>query len=309
MVMNSNLVTIPHIQSRILTIRDQQVMLDRDLAELYGVATKSLNQAVKRNATRFPDHFRFQLSKNELDEILPNRDRIASNEGLRSQIVTSKRGGNRYATYAFSEQGIAMLSTVLRSETAVQTSIRIMDAFVAMRRFIVSNAQLFRRVDALETRQMESERKQLETEKKVDEIFERLGTGDVQPKQGVFFDGQIFDAYLFVSKLLKSAKRTITLVDNYIDETTLQLFSVCSKSVAISVYTRKISANVNLAVAKFNSQYAQVVLKQFAQSHDRFLIIDGTVYHFGASLKDLGKKWFAFSKMALAATEIESRLA
>ncbi len=273
-------------------------MIDRDLAELYGVATKTLNQAVKRNAERFPEHFRFQLSQSEVDEA-----------GLRSQIVTSKRGGNRYATYAFTEQGIAMLSTVLRSETAVQTSIRIMDAFVAMRRFIVSNAQLFRRVDILEHKQMESEKKQLETEKKVDEIFDRLGTGELQPKQGIFFDGQIFDAFLFVTKLLKGAKDSITLVDNYVDETTLQLFSVCSKSVAITIYTRKTPANMILAVAKFNSQYAPLELKQFTQSHDRFLIVDGTVYHFGASLKDLGKKWFAFSKMMFPAAEIESRLA
>ncbi len=271
-------------------------MIDRDLAELYGVDTKRLNEQVRRNIERFPGHFRFQLSGEEFIELVANCDRFNS---MKHSSVKP---------YAFTEQGIAMLSTVLRSETAVQVSIRIMDAFVAMRRFIVSNAQLFRRVDSLEMRQIESERKQLETEKKVDEIFERLGKGDIQPKQGIFYDGQIFDAFVFVTKLLKSAKRAITLIDNYIDETTLQLFSVCSKSVSITIYSRKIPANASLAVEKFTSQYAQLTLKQFSQSHDRFLIIDGTVYHIGASLKDLGKKWFAFSKMTLPATEIESHL-
>ncbi len=287
--MKANLVLSPHIETRILTIRDQQIMIDRDLAELYGVDTKVLNQAVRRNLERFPEHFRFQLSETEFKELVTNCDRFNS---MKHSSVKP---------YAFTEQGIAMLSTVLRSETAVQVSIRIMDAFVAMRRFLFSNAQLFQRIKVIET-------KQDKTEKKVDEIFERLGSGELQPKQGIFYDGQIFDAFLFVTKLLKSAKQTIALIDNYIDETTLELFSVCSKSVAISIYSRKISANINLAVSKFNSQYAQITLKQFSQSHDRFLIIDGTVYHFGASLKDLGKKWFAFSKMSLSATEIESRI-
>ncbi len=283
--MNTNLVTVPHIQNKILTIREQQVMLDRDLAELYGVETKRLNEQVRRNIERFPEEFRLKLTKEELAY------------SLRSQFATLKSGRgahSKYATYAFTEQGVAMLSTVLKSEIAVQMSIRIMNAFVAMRRFIVSNEKLFHRVDVLEN--------------KVDEIFDKLGKGELQPKQGIFFDGQIFDAFLFVTKLLKSATHSITLIDNYIDETTLQLFSVCRKSVPVSIYTRKISANINLAISKFNSQYAQVTLKLFSQSHDRFLIIDGTVYHFGASLKDLGKKWFAFSKMTLSASEIESKL-
>ncbi len=283
--MNTNLVAIPHIQSKILTIRDQQVMLDRDLAELYGVETKRLNEQVRRNIERFPEEFRFSLTKEELAT------------SLRSQFATLKNGRgvhSKYTTYAFTEQGVAMLSTVLKSEIAVQMSIRIINAFVTMRRFLIANEKLFHRIDVLED--------------KVDEIFDRLNKSDISPKQGIFYDGQIFDAFLFVTKLLKSAKQTITLIDNYIDETTLELFSVCSKSVAISIYSRKISSNINLAVSKFNSQYAQITLKQFSQSHDRFLIIDGTVYHFGASLKDLGKKWFAFSKMSLSATEIESRI-
>ncbi len=294
--MSSSLIATQTIENKILTIREQQVMVDYDLAMLYGVETKVLNQAVRRNIERFPNHFRFQLTKGELKEVVTNCDHLKM---LKFTPVLP---------YVFTEQGIAMLSTVLRSETAVSVSIRIMDAFVAMRKFLFSNAQLFQRIRLMETRQIETEQKQLITEKRVDEILEKIGKSELQPKQGIFYDGQIFDAFLFVSKLLKTAKESIILVDNYVDENTLQLFSVCRSGIKIAIYTKKISANMNLAIMKFSEQYNPIAVTSFTQSHDRFLIIDDVVYHFGASLKDLGKKWFAFSKMELPRTEIISRL-
>jgi hypothetical protein len=196
----SELIKADTISGKIYLIRGHQVMLDRDLAELYGVETKVLNQAVKRNAARFPSAFMFQLSDREFSD-------------WRSQIVTSNsdKMGLRRAPYAFTEQGVAMLSAVLHSKTAVDVSIQVMQAFVAMRRFMLSNAEMFRRMDSLEIRQ-------LHTEKKVDAVLDAISMQDVIPKQGVFFDGQIFDAYAFVSKLVRRAKNSIELIDNYVYE-------------------------------------------------------------------------------------------
>jgi hypothetical protein len=192
----SVLIKADTISGKIYLIRGHQVMLDRDLAELYGVETKVLNQAVKRNAARFPSAFMFQLSDREFSD-------------WRSQIVTSNsdKMGLRRAPYAFTEQGVAMLSAVLHSKTAVDVSIQVMQAFVAMRRFMLSNAEM----DSLEIRQ-------LHTEKKVDAVLDAISMQDVIPKQGVFFDGQIFDAYAFVSKLVRRAKNSIELIDNYVYE-------------------------------------------------------------------------------------------
>lgn len=184
-----------------------------------------------------------------------------------------------------------MLSAVLRSETAVKVSIRIMEAFVALRRFILTNAQIFQRLDTLEI-------KQIETDKKVDKVLSALDMKKIEPKQGIFFDGQIFDAYKFVAGLVRKADRSIVLLDNYIDETVLDLFSKKKKNVTVSILTSKISESLKQDAKKFNAQYTGLEVKKFSKAHDRFLIIDDTdVYHFGASLKDLGKKWFAFSKM------------
>lgn len=279
------------IQNLIYTIRGLQVMLDSDLAELYDVETKVFNQAVKRNIIRFPDIFRFQLSLDEYDS-------------LKSQIVTSNtsRGGRRYLPYAFTEQGVAMLSSVLRSKTAVKVSIQIMNAFVNMRKLISQNAGIFQRLDKVEY-------KQLKTDEKFEKLFDALQSKDLEPKQGIFFDGQIFDAYKFVSGLIRKANKSILLIDNYIDETVLDLLTKKKKNVAVTIFTNKITKAMLLDVEKFNSQYPTLELKEFTKAHDRFLIMDNKdVYHFGASLKDLGKKWFAFSKFDKEAFSILENL-
>lgn len=279
------------IQNLIYTIRGLQVMLDSDLAELYDVETKVFNQAVKRNIIRFPDIFRFQLSLDEYDS-------------LKSQIVTSNtsRGGRRYLPYAFTEQGVAMLSSVLRSKTAVKVSIQIMNAFVNMRKLISQNAGIFQRLDKVEY-------KQLKTDEKFEKLFDALQSKDLEPKQGIFFDGQIFDAYKFVSGLIRKANKSILLIDNYIDETVLDLLTKKKKNVLVTIFTNKITKAMLLDVEKFNSQYPTLELKEFTKAHDRFLIMDNKdVYHFGASLKDLGKKWFAFSKFDKEAFSILENL-
>jgi len=237
-------------------------MLDSDLAELYGVETKAFNQAVKRNIERFPINFRFQLTRKEYEEI------------LRSQIVTSSsHGGRRYLPFAFTEQGVAMLSAVLRSETAVKVSIQIMNAFVAMRRFLIANARVFERLDSLEL-------KQLQTDRKIEQVLEAIDQKQIQPAQGVFFDGQIFDAYKFVAGLVRRAKTSILLIDNYIDETVLDLLTKKKKKVKVTIFTGKITKAMMLDAEKFNSQYPTLEIKKFSKAHDRFLIIDDKdVYH------------------------------
>lgn len=183
------LVVVDNIESLIKVVRGQQVMLDKDLAALYGVETRVLNQTVKRNIERFPDDFRFELSREEC---------------LRSQIVISNgRGGNRYSTYAFTEQGVAMLSSVLRSQTAIEVNIQIMRAFVSMRHFMVNNASVFSRLETMEYHQLEMQQHLQESDKRIDEVFRRLDEGNVKPKQGVFYNGQIYDAYTFVCDLIK----------------------------------------------------------------------------------------------------------
>lgn len=280
------------VESLIRVIRGQQVMLDRDLAELYGVETKVLNQAVKRNLGRFPDDFRFQLTKEECS---------------RSQFVTLNegRGSNiKYLPYAFTEQGVAMLSGVLKSPTAVEVNIRIMRAFVSMRHFMVNNAAVFQRLETIEFNQLESNKVQAKIlahqevqDHRIDEIFRRLDEGMYKPKQGIFFDNQIYDAYSFVSELVKSAKQRIILIDNYVDESVLTLLDKREDTVSAIIYTQQISRQLRLDVERHNSQYPPIEISVFRRSHDRFLCIDDTVYHVGASIKDLGKKWFAFSKM------------
>lgn len=293
---NEVIVTTP-IESRIMSIRGRQIMIDRDLAELYGVETKVLNQAVKRNKDRFPERFRFQLTKEEMVELVTNCDRFNS---LKHSAARS---------YAFTEQGVAMLSTVLRSETAIRMSIRIMDAFVAMRRFITTNAEIFQRLSTMEYHQLEMQQHQQETDKRIDEVFRRLDEGNAKPKQGVFYNGQIYDAYTFVSDLIKSAKKRIILIDNYVDETVLTLLDKREIGVAAIIYTQQITRHFQLDIDHHNAQYAPIEINTFRLSHDRFLCIDDNVYHIGASIKDLGKKWFGFSKMEiLTPTELEERI-
>lgn len=297
------------IQRRIYTIRGVQVMLDSDLAEFYGVETKVLNQAVKRNIERFPQEFSFQLIAEENNSL---RSQVVTLETkpLRSQIVTLKnrRGKHaKYLPYVFTEQGVAMLSGVLKSAKAVQISVQVINAFVAMRRFLASNAEVFQRLGAVERKQIEHK---AEADHKFEQIFNAIEERSIKPKQGIFFDGQIFDAYQFVSGLIRTARKSIVLIDNYIDEGVLTLLSKAGKKVKITVLAKDISRQLALDVKKYNEQYPAITVKEFRNSHDRFLIIDGkTVYHFGASLKDLGKKWFAFSKFDKEAFKILDKLA
>jgi len=289
----NDIVTIDekNIQSRIFTIRDKQIILDRNLAELYQVETKVLNQAVKRNIDRFPEDFMFQLSKEEF-------------ENWRSQFVTSNNDkmGLRRPPYAFTEQGVSMLASVLKSRIAVEVSIKIIRSFVNMRKFLSNNMLIFQRFDQIE-------QKLLKYDENFDKIFKALEDKSIKPKQNIFYDGQIFDAYLFVSDIIKSAKESIILIDNYIDESVLILFSKRGANIRTTIYTKNISQQLQLDLKKYNEQYSKIKIKEFSLSHDRFLIIDDKeVYHIGASLKDLGKKWFAVSKMDIDSFEIMGKL-
>ena len=292
----NKIVNADKLQGLIYTIRGVQAMYDSDLAELYGVEIKRLNEQVKRNRERFPEEFMFQLTDEEF-------------AFLRSQNATLEtgRGSHRkYLPYVFTEQGVAMLSAVLRSKTAVKLSIQIIKAFVAMRKFITTNAQIFHRLDAVEQKQLEHK---AETDEKFDRIFNAIESKEITPKQGVFFDGQIFDAYKFVSDLIRRAKKSIIIIDNYIDDSVLLLLTKRKKSVTVKIFTKTISKQLSLDVKKYNSQYLPVEIKKFKYAHDRFIIIDDKeVFHFGASLKDLGKKWFAFSKLEKDAFRLMERL-
>lgn len=275
----------------IRVIRGQQVMLDNDLATLYSVETRRLNEQVKRNIERFPDDFMFQLTKEELDNLM-------------SQNATSSWGGTRKLPYAFTEQGIAMLSSVLKSKTAVEVNIRIMWAFIAMRRFIATNAQLFQRLETIEYHQLEMKQHQEVTDKRIDEVFRRLDA-DIPPMQGIFYDGQVFDAYRFVSDLIRKAKQAIVLIDNYVDDTVLTLLDKREKGVSATIYTQRVSNQFQLDVDRHNDQYPPIEIKRFNKAHDRFLLVDDEVYHIGASIKDLGRKWFGFTLMRdITATEL-----
>lgn len=275
--MNEVIIADAELQKKIFTIRGIQVMLDSDIAELYNVETRTFNQAVKRNSNRFPENYRFQLTNDEFDN-------------LRSQIVISSGyGGRRYLPYVFTEQGVSMLSAVLNSEIAIEISIKIMNSFVAMRRFMSQNAGIFQRLENVE-------QKLLKHDDNFTKLFDALESKELKPTQGIFYNGEIFDAYVFINKLIKSARHSIILIDNYVDETTLLLFSKTPK-IKIAIYTKNISKNLELDVTKYNAQYNNLKVEKFDLSHDRFLIIDDEIYHIGASLKDLGKKWFAFNRM------------
>lgn len=287
---DSELIKPEEIQNRIYTIRGLQVMLDKDLAVFYDVKPIRMREQVKRNINRFPSDFMFQLTKEEV-EIMVSQNAIPSKQHL---------GGS--LPYVFTEQGVAAISSVLTSKRAVDVSIQIMRAFVAMRRFLLANAQVFQRLDTLEL-------KQIETDHKIDKVLMAIERKEIQPKQGIFFDGQVFDAWQFVSDIVRGAGKSIVLIDNYVDDTVLSLFCKRKKGVSVVVLAKNITKQLEHDVKKFNEQYPSVELREFAVSHDRFLIIDDTnVYHIGASLKDLGKKWFAFSKMDIGAAAMLENL-
>ena len=264
-------------QENIITVRGVPVILDSDLAKLYGTETKRLNEQVKRNISRFPSDFMFQLSKEEYDI-------------LKSQNATSSWGGRRNLPYAFTELGVSMLSSVLSSETAILANVQIMRAFATMRRFILSNGDVFQRLETIEY-------KLLESDQKIENLYSKLEEKSLAPKQGIFFDGQVYDSYTFITSLIKSATSRIVLIDNYVDETVLTMLDNRGPSVKASIYTKQISRQLQLASEKHDKQYPAISIKVFRGAHDRFLIIDDKVYHIGASLKDLGGKWFAFSLM------------
>ncbi len=303
MSISSNELFRQEIENRIFTIRDKQVMLDSHLAELYGVKLMRLNEQVKRNNERFPEQFMFQLTRIEFEFLRSQfailKTSIFDNAGLEEN---ENRGKHRkYLPYAFTEQGVAMLSAVLRSETAVKVSIQIMNAFIEMRKFIQANTDLFQRMDILES-------KQTETDRKFSQVFQALEKHEPKPENGIFFDGQIFDAYVFVSDLIRSAKHSIILIDNYIDESVLLLLIKRKKGVKAIIYTRN-TKTIMLDIEKHNQQYNPVEFRKLESSHDRFLLIDEVeLYHIGASLKDLGKKWFAFSRMNTMQKELLEKL-
>ena len=277
---NKAIISKQEIENQIYTVRDQQVMLDSYLARIYQVETKNLNKAVKRNTERFPASFCFQLTEEEV-------------ENLRFQIGTSSLnyGGRRYLPYVFTEQGVAMASAILRSDIAVKMSVQIMEAFVEMRRMLISNASLFHRLDNIELRQ-------LEADQKFEEIFKALESDKLHSEKGIFYNGQVFDAYTFVSDIIRKAGSSIILLDNYVDDTVLTLLGKRNDNVTATILTKSISNQLRLDLQRYNSQYPAIDIEIFSDAHDRFLIIDNTeLYHIGASLKDLGKKWFAFSRM------------
>ena len=327
---------LENIENLIQVIRGKQVILDRDLARLYRVETFRLNEQVKRNIERFPEDFMFQLSKEEFENwksqfAISNKDEFS-----RSQIVTSnpedinmssqiartfetnmlsqnartspKKRPLSALPYAFTENGIAMLSSVLRSPIAIATNIQIMRAFTAMRRFIAANAQVFQRLEVIEHTQLSLAAHQEEADKKFEEIFRRLDDGSVTQKQGIFYDGQIFDAYVFITERVREAKKRIVLIDNYIDESVFTILDKRPKGVKAKVYTKNLTPQLTLDLEKHNAQYAPIEVEPFDRSHDRFLCIDETVYHIGASLKDLGKKWFAFAKMELTTDDLLTKI-
>jgi len=282
-----------NINDKIFNIRSNLVILDQDLAELYGVETKRINEAVKNNPNKFPSDFYFELDVKETND-------------LKSKLSTSSWGGRRKPPKVFTEQGIYMLATILKSKTATDVTVAIMRTFVNMRKFLQMNAEIFRRIDIVEKKQFKF---QLNTDEKFNKIFRALEDKTITPDQGIFYDGQIFDAYQFVSNIIKSAKKSIILIDNYVDESVLMILSKRKSKVSAAIYTKRISKRLELDLKKYHEQYPSIDVIEFQKSHDRFFIIDEkTVYHIGASLKDLGKKWFAFSKINLNASDLIAKL-
>jgi len=271
------------IKNLIYTIRGKQVMLDSDLAMLFNTETRSINQAVKRNIERFPDEFGFQLSDKEF-------------ENLRSQFVilnlklNNGRVIRKYNPYVFTEEGIIMLSSLLRSEIAIKVSLRIVETFVEMRKFLNNNGYIFQEISNIKG-------KLLEHDKKFDEIFNELQHED-EIKQKIFFEGQIYDAYSLIIDIFKKAKNKITIIDNYIDDSILKMLSKKNKDVEVVILTSTKSNIQNIDIQKFNKEYPTLKVAKTNKFHDRFIVIDNKeLYHCGASIKDLGNKCFGINKI------------
>lgn len=282
----NGIMAMNNIESMIYVVRDNQIMLDRDLAMLYEVETKYLKRQVKRNIERFPDDFMFQLTKEETSI-------------LRCQIGTSRWGGERYLPFAFTKNGVAMLSGVLNSGKAVDVNIKIMRAFTTMSRIVSTNSNIYQRISNIEYHQ-------IETDKRIDDVFKRLDTN--KPKEGIFFDGQIFDSFVFIIDLIKKAKTEIILIDNYVDETVLTMLDNRNDNVPATIYTAHLGEKLSLALAKHNSQYQPIIIEHFNKSHDRFLIIDDDVYLIGGSIKDLGKKISTVVKLSVPKEKFWAKL-
>lgn len=277
---NHEVIIYNNINNLIFTIRGEQVILDRDIALLYGVETKRVNESVKRNKDRFPETFCFKLTVEEV-------------KNLRSQIATSKKsnnyGGTRYLPYAFSECGVAMLSSVLKSKQAINISIKIIEAFVQMRKELYKNESILKRINEIELNHTNFINL---TNEKFNRIFDIIEIKKEENNK-VFYEGEVFDAYSFIIDLIKKAKKSILLIDNYVDIITLNILKNRNNGVNIKIFTKNISNINNIDLNKFNLQYNDLTLIENNKFHDRFLIIDNMfIYHIGASLKDAGKKMF-----------------
>lgn len=274
------------IKNLIYVIRGQQVMMDKDLAFLYQVETGALNRAVKRNIKRFPESFCFQLSEEEYEN-------LRCQTGISSLEINSY-GGRRYLPYVFTEQGIAMLSAVLRSDVAIQVSIKIMNTFVEMRRFMANNSLILNRINEIEVKQLIYKK---DTDEKFDKVFQYISERQ-EVSQKIFFEGQIYDAFSLLTELISKAEKEITLIDNYVDVGTLNILAKKQENVKVQIYTVKRTRLSQADINNFNQQYPALGVDYTEEFHDRFLIIDGTLaYHVGASLKDAGKKCFAINRI------------
>ena len=276
-----------NIRNLIYTIRGKQVMLDSDVAMLYQYTTKRINETVRRNINRFPEKFCFQLTENEIDN-------------LRSQIATASKAfenkfrNKKFLPYAFTEQGIAMLSGLLKNEIAVKVSINIMDAFVEMRKYINLNKHLFEKVVTIENKM---DKKFIEYDKKFDVVFNQLQQEE-NIKQRIFFEGQIYDAYSLIIDIIKKANKKILIIDNYIDDSVLKMLIKKNKNVEVVILTSDKSNIQKIDIQKFNKEYPTLKVAKTNKFHDRFIVIDNKeMYHLGASIKDLGKKCFGINKI------------
>lgn len=276
-----NELAIEDIKNLIYMIRGKQVMIDNDVANIYHCETKYLNRVVKRNIERFPEEFCFRLTEDEF-------------EVLRCQFVTLNKNGRgqhrKYLPYVFTEQGIAMLSALLKSDVAVRVSINIMKAFIEMRKFLMINGQIFERLSSVEN-------KLLEHDKKIDKVFNSLQLEE-NIKQRIFFDGQIYDAYSLIIDIIKKAKKKILIIDNYIDDSVLKMLTKKNNNVEVVILTSDKSNIQKIDIQKFNKEYPLLKIGKTNKFHDRFIIIDNKeMYHLGASIKDLGKKCFGINKI------------
>lgn len=294
----NSLDSLKEIEEKIFCIRGVQVMIDKDLAEIYKVETRRINQAVKRNIERFPERYMFQLTKEEQQYYYSLRSQFATLDTLKSQIVISKKGGNRYLPFAFTEQGVSMLASVLKSETAVQTSIKIIDAFVAMRHFMQKNAKLFVEIDNIKQHLIQTNVHLNENDKKIEHVLTLLEKNHEEDKQRLFFDGQIYDAFSFMVSLVQKAEKEIILIDNYASVGTLDVLSKKKDNVDVQLFTSNKAKIAQSDIDKFNAQYPTITLNYTDTFHDRFLIIDSsTAYSIGSSVKDAGKRCFAVTQI------------